>query len=92
MGDIVESMRFFDPSNQRSLDPISEIMVCPIQMSPPDDDSMEHGLDKLVQVCESRGVERRIRQGLLDDFRHRIRFPGVELYLSVFQRPSGNIA
>lgn len=85
MGDIVESMRFFDPSNQRSLDPISEIMVCPIQMSPPDDDFMEHGLDKLVQVCESRGVERRIRQGLLDDFRHRIRFPGVELYLSYFR-------
>lgn len=85
MGDLVESMRFFDPSNQRSLDPISEIMVCPIQMSPPDDESLEHGLDKLVQVCESRGVEKRIRQGLLDDFRHRMRFPGVELYLPYFR-------
>ncbi|MDQ1285093.1 MAG: hypothetical protein QG663_496, partial [Thermodesulfobacteriota bacterium] len=29
--------------------------------------------------------EKRIRQGLLDDFRHRIRFPGSELYLPYFE-------
>ncbi|MCX5873631.1 MAG: transcription-repair coupling factor [Deltaproteobacteria bacterium] len=86
MGDLVESMRFFDPSSQRSLDSVYEIMVCPIQMSPPDGEALEEGLEKLVRVCEERGIEKRIRQGLLDDFRHGIRFPGAELYLPYFRR------
>ena len=85
MGDLVESMRFFDPSSQRSLDSKSEIMICPIQMAPPDEEALEKGLEEIVQVCESRGIEKRIRQGLLDDFRHRIRFPGVDLYTSYFR-------
>ncbi|MFH0958643.1 MAG: transcription-repair coupling factor [Pseudomonadota bacterium] len=85
MGDLIESMRFFDPSNQRSLGWVSEIMICPVKMSPPGDENFERGLEKIVGVCESRGVEKRIRQGLLEDFRHRIRFPGSELYLPYFE-------
>ncbi|MFA6222375.1 MAG: transcription-repair coupling factor [Desulfomonilaceae bacterium] len=85
MGDLVESMRFFDPSSQRSLDSKSEIMICPIQMAPPDEEALEKGLEEIVRVCESRGIEKRVRQGLLDDFRHRIRFPGVDLYTSYFR-------
>ncbi len=60
-------------------------MICPVKMSPHSDLDLEKGLEKIVQVCESRGVEKRIRQGLLDDFRHRIRFPGSELYLPYFE-------
>lgn len=89
VGDSVESIRFFDPSSQRSLDSVTEIMVCPIQMSPPQGEALENGLNKLVQACESRGVEKRVRQGLLEDFRHRIRFPGVELYLPYFKENLG---
>lgn len=85
MGDLIESVRFFDPSNQRSLGWVSEIMICPVKMSPTGDEDFEKGLEKIVEVCESRGVEKRIRQGLLDDFRHRIRFPGSELYLPYFE-------
>ena len=85
MGDLIESVRFFDPSNQRSLGWVSEIMICPVKMSPPTDEDFEKGLEKIVEVCESRGIEKRIRQGLLDDFRHRIRFPGSELYLPYFE-------
>ncbi|MGC8658206.1 MAG: transcription-repair coupling factor [Desulfomonilaceae bacterium] len=85
IGDNVESIRFFDPSNQRSLDSVNEIIVCPIRMSIPQGEALENGLSKLVEACELRGVERRIRQGLLDDFRHRIRFPGIELYLPYFR-------
>lgn len=85
IGDLVESIRFFDPSSQRSLELVSEIIVCPIRMSTPDGEDLENGLNKLVQVCESRGIEKRIRQGLLDDFRHQIKFPGIELYISYFR-------
>jgi len=84
MGDRIESIRLFDPSNQRSLENIAEIQVSPIHVLIPDDPSREGGLKRLLEKCEARGVEKRVRQRLLDDFRHRVRFPGAEFYLPFF--------
>ena len=84
MGDRIESIRLFDPSNQRSLDNIPSIQVSPIHVLIPDDPSRERGLKRLLEKCEARGVEKRVRQRLLDDFRHRVRFPGAEFYLPYF--------
>lgn len=84
MGDRIESIRFFDPTNQRSRDAVSEVRVVPVHMVIPDNDTREQGLQRLVAACEDRGSEKRVRQSLLDDFRHRVRFPGAEFYLPYF--------
>ncbi|MFH1116017.1 MAG: transcription-repair coupling factor [Pseudomonadota bacterium] len=83
-GDRVESIRFFDPTNQRSRDSLSEVQVCPVNITIPDARSRELGLKKLVAACEERGVEKKVRQKLLDDFRHGVRFPGADYYLPFF--------
>jgi transcription-repair coupling factor (superfamily II helicase) len=84
MGDQIESMRFFDPSNQRSKDDVQEIEVGPIQMLIPDKTGLERGIKEIKQACEDRGVEKRIRQRLIEDFSHGVRFPGAEFYLPYF--------
>ncbi len=83
-GDRVESIRFFDPTNQRSRDSLSEVQVCPVNIMIPDGRLRETGLRRLVAACEDRGVEKRVRQSLLDDFRHGVRFPGADYYLPYF--------
>jgi transcription-repair coupling factor (superfamily II helicase) len=84
MGDRIESIRFFDPSNQRSRDDISEVLVGPVHMLIPDEEERKRGIEALVEACEERGVEKRVRQRLVDDFRHGVRFPGAEFYLPYF--------
>jgi transcription-repair coupling factor (superfamily II helicase) len=84
LGDRIESIRFFDPANQRSREEKTEIQVGPIHMLVPDEDAREDGLKRLLQACEDRGVEKRVRQSLVDDFRHGVRFPGAEFYLPYF--------
>ncbi|MBI5249213.1 MAG: hypothetical protein HY912_06940, partial [Desulfomonile tiedjei] len=84
MGDRIESIRFFDPTNQRSRDDVSEISVAPVHMVIPDECAREQGLQRLLEACEDRGTEKRVRQSLVDDFRHKVRFPGAEFYLPYF--------
>jgi transcription-repair coupling factor (superfamily II helicase) len=83
-GDQIESIRFFDPSNQRSREEKAEIQIGPIHMLVPDERAREQGLTRLLHACEDRGVEKRVRQSLVDDFRHGVRFPGAEFYLPYF--------
>ncbi len=84
IGDEIESIRFFDPSNQRSKESLTEVQVGPMHMLVPDDTALKKGLKAIVDRCEEQGVEKRIRQRLLEDFGHRRRFPGADHYLPYF--------
>ncbi len=83
-GDLVESVRFFDPATQRSRDHLPEVEISPVHMFIPDGEALDKGLRRVLEACEEFGVEKRIRQRLLDDFRHRLRFPGAENFLPYF--------
>jgi len=83
-GDRIESIRFFDPTNQRSRGDASEIQVGPAHMLIPDPNSRQEGLKRLREACDEVGVEKRVRQSLLDDFTYGVRFPGSEFYLPYF--------
>lgn len=84
MGDRIESIRFFDPTNQRSREDAAEVRVAPVHMLIPGDYAREQGLKRLLEACENRGTEKRVRQRLVEDFRHKLRFPGAEFYLPYF--------
>ena len=83
-GDTVESIRFFDPVSQRSKDSVQEIIISPVHTFIIQESTVEKGLERFVAACEHHGVEKRVRQGLMDDLRLRTRFPGAENYLSYF--------
>ena len=48
-GDRIESIRFFDPTNQRSLGDVSEIQVGPVHMLIPDSNSRQEGLKQFAR-------------------------------------------
>ncbi len=84
MGDDIESLRFFDPTNQRSKDETSSVSISPVHMMIPDEEARERGLERIMKRCESLGVEKRVRKRLMDDLRNGVRFPGQEMYLPFF--------
>lgn len=84
IGDLVESIRFFDPSDQRSKTDLGQALIGPAHMFIPDEQEMEAGLEAILEACEERGVEKRVRQRILHDLKNRIRFPGSDLYLPYF--------
>ena len=83
-GDRIESIRFFEPANQRSRGDVAEIQVGPVCMSIPDLGSRVEGLKRVREVCDELGVEKRVRQSILEDLTNGVRFPGSELYLPYF--------
>ncbi len=83
-GDTIESIRFFDPVNQRSKDSVQEIIISPVNTFIIQESSLQRGLERFVGACEHYGVEKRIRQGLVEDLKMRSRFPGAENYLPYF--------
>ncbi len=86
VGDSIESIRFFDPTNQRSLDHVSEVRISPIHMLIPDQESRDRGIQRLLDFCDEGGIEKRVRQRIVDDFRNGLRFPGAECFLPYFFR------
>ena len=83
-GDLIDSIRFFDPVNQRSKDSVQEITISPVNAFIIHESSVDKGIERFVEACERHGVEKRIRQGLLEDLKIRARFPGAENYLPYF--------
>jgi transcription-repair coupling factor (superfamily II helicase) len=87
MGDEIESIRFFDPANQRSLQEISEIVVGPVNMMIANRTQRQSGVKRLLSICEERGIEKRVRQRLIEDLQQGIRFVGAEYYLPYLCSP-----
>lgn len=81
MGDEIESIRFFDPANQRSLKEVSEIVVGPVNMMIANTVRTESGTKHVLSICEERGTEKRVRQRLIEDLQQGVRFVGAEYYL-----------
>ncbi|MCX5863055.1 MAG: transcription-repair coupling factor [Deltaproteobacteria bacterium] len=87
LGDVIESIRSFDPANQRSREQVAEIIIGPVNMFIADQTERQFGAERLLSICEERGVEKRVRQRLLDDLRQGIRFVGAEYYLPYLCSP-----
>jgi len=84
VGDRIESIRFFDPSTQRSGAHISEAIIGPVHSVILEDGERQEGIKRLIALCEEKGVERKLRQRLVDEFEHGIKFPGADNFISLF--------
>ena len=83
-GDYIESIRFFDPATQRSGAELFEAIIGPVSPMVLTDAERKQGLRRLIELCDERGVERRLRQQIVDEFEHGIRFPGSDNFMSLF--------
>jgi transcription-repair coupling factor (superfamily II helicase) len=86
-GDTVESIRFFDPISQRSLQELEEFAILPAsEIIYPDrtDDKAKTPIDRLLEHAREQGWEPDEVDFLVDRLRAKSRFPGIEFLLPLF--------
>jgi len=84
LGDCIESIRFFDPATQRSGAELLEAVIGPVNPIVLTDRERSEGVRRLIELCDERGVERRLRQRIVDELEHGIRFPGLDNFMCLF--------
>ncbi len=77
-GDTVESIREFDPIDQRSLEPLRQVTILPLSLYPAGEEDAHRLADHLLREGGTGGS---VGAEALDSLRHRGRFPGWENYL-----------
>ncbi|MBJ6725662.1 transcription-repair coupling factor [Geomesophilobacter sediminis] len=83
-GDQVESMRFFDPLTQRSLEPLSELVLLPSREVVLSEEVLKAFAPRLKRRCDDLGIAADRRRELLDQLQHAIYPPGVEYLQPLF--------
>jgi len=85
-GDLVESIRTFDPLTQRSLHPVDELVILPSREIILSEDIVHGFATRLKKRCDDLGIQATRRRDLLEQLHHSIYPPGIE-YLQPLLHP-----
>jgi transcription-repair coupling factor (superfamily II helicase) len=84
LGDVIESIREFDPVSQRSLDAHAEFLILPVR----EFDARGRSSRDALRVIEARALDLEVgraeRDQILDGLTNGLLFPGVEFFLPYF--------
>jgi len=85
-GDLVESLRFFDPISQRSLQELAEFTILPVSdiLFPGEDKTFPHPAATLRRLGREQNWDRDKSEALTDRLASGQRFPGIEFLLPLF--------
>jgi len=86
-GDTVESIRFFDPISQRSLQELEEFAILPVSdiiYPEREDDGIPIPAKRLLERAREQNWDRDEVDALVDQLRAQRRFPGIEFLLPLF--------
>ena len=86
-GDRLESIREFNPSNQRTEQVLEEMLLLPMKEFSLKRGGLEDTLRRLDQRAIDLDVDRHEKNRLLESIRERIPFPGIELLAPYFCPP-----
>lgn len=87
-GDTVDSIRLFDPSNQRNREALEEAVVLPAREVAYSDEVVAHAKHEIRQLAETMPVPSRQVNALLEDVDNRLHFFGISALLPAFH-PGG---
>jgi len=83
-GDLVETMRLFDPVSQRSLEPLSELVLLPSREVILSDQVLKEFTPRLKRRCDHLGIGADRRRELLEQLQHAIYPPGIDFLQPLF--------
>lgn len=85
-GETLESLRYFDPISQRSIQEISETILLPVAdiLYPQDESQLGTIVSNLASLGSDLGWDEKERRKLQEFMGSRIRFPGIESFSSLF--------
>ena len=83
-GDLVETMRSFDPVSQRSLEPIEELVLLPSREVILSEAVLKGFAPRLKRRCDHQGIGADRRRELLEQLQHAIYPPGIDFLQPLF--------
>ena len=83
-GDLVETMRLFDPVTQRSLQPIEELVLLPSREVILSEGVLKEFTPRLKRRCDHLGIGADRRRELLEQLQHAIYPPGIDFLQPLF--------
>jgi transcription-repair coupling factor (superfamily II helicase) len=83
-GDLVETMRYFDPVTQRSLEPIEELVLLPSREVILSEAVLKDFAPRLKRRCDHQGIGADRRRELLEQLQHAIYPPGIDFLQPLF--------
>ena len=83
-GDLVETMRFFDPVTQRSLEPLEELVLLPSREVVLSEAVLKEFAPRLKRRCDHQGIGADRRRELLEQLTHAIYPPGIDFLQPLF--------
>ena len=84
LGDLIESVREFDPVSQRSLDTRPEFLVLPVREFDTHGRTSKQALKAIEERCHELEVGRDERSQILYGLQSNLLFPGIEFLLPYF--------
>lgn len=91
-GDMVESIRAFDPVTQRSFHPLEELVILPSREIVLTDGIMAEFLPRLKERCDALGIPATRRRELSEQLQQAIYPPGIECLEPLFYRDMETLA
>jgi transcription-repair coupling factor (superfamily II helicase) len=83
-GDLVETMRLFDPTTQRSLEPLPELVLLPSREVVLSEEVLKELGPRLKRRCDHLGIGADRRRELLEQLQHAIYPPGIDFLQPLF--------
>lgn len=83
-GNVIFSMRIFDPETQRKISDITNLKIIPTSENIFADDYVQDGIKKLKIEADKRGVLKQERKSLEEKFIRNETFPGKDFYYYYF--------
>jgi transcription-repair coupling factor (superfamily II helicase) len=90
-GDRVESIRLFEPSTQRSLEEVSELVLLPAREIVLNEKTIAHASTKIRERFDELGIPKQERDPVLVPLKNRLPFPGIETFLPFFYESSSTL-
>ena len=87
----IESMRFFDPNNQRSSEQVSKIIIGPASECLYDYTDLEHLLDQWKKSCTEHGVSWDAKKDFVRQITRRQYFDGLHYLFPYFHKTKTNL-
>jgi len=84
LGDIIETIRLFDASSQRSEEEVSQVSIIPVREIIYTKTTQQLAMDRVKQSADEMGVAKLKRDQIVEYLEHRVYFPGVDYYLPFF--------
>jgi transcription-repair coupling factor (superfamily II helicase) len=83
-GDLVETMRLFDPLTQRSLEPLPELVLLPSREVVLSEEVLKELAPRLKRRCDHLGIGADRRRELLEQLQNAIYPPGIDFLQPLF--------